>query len=61
MSFNVAGGILWVVSLTLAGFLFGGLAFVQNNFSTVIFGIIIISLLPGIFEFVRERRRTKKL
>lgn len=61
MTYNVSGGILWVFSLTLAGYLFGGLPFVKNNFSAVIMAIIVISILPGIYEFYRERRRMKEL
>ena len=61
MTYNVTGGILWIFSLTLAGYLFGGLAFVQNNFSSVILAIIIISILPGVYEFYRERKLLKKV
>ena len=60
MSFNVAGGVLWIASMTLAGYFFGGLPFVKKNFSLVILMIIFLSILPGIFEFVRERRRLKR-
>jgi membrane-associated protein len=60
MSFNIFGGILWVFSMTLAGYFFGGMKFVQENFSTVVLGIIFISLLPAVFEFVREKSRVKK-
>jgi membrane-associated protein len=57
MSYNVFGGILWVFSMTLAGYFFGGLDFVKKNFSLVILFIIFISILPAIIEFFRERRR----
>jgi len=53
--FNIVGGVLWVVSLTLLGYFFGNLEFVQNNFETVIFGIIGLSLLPMIIEFIRHK------
>ncbi len=55
--YNIAGGLLWVFSLTLAGYFFGALEFVKNNFSTVILGIIIVSLLPGAIEFLRHRKK----
>ncbi len=55
LTFNVAGGLLWIFSLTLAGFFFGNIPFVKKNFSLVIFGIILVSLLPMIWEFVKER------
>jgi membrane-associated protein len=61
MTYNVVGAFVWIFSLTLAGYWFGGLPFVQNNFSSVILAIIIISILPGVFEFWRERRLMKKL
>jgi membrane-associated protein len=60
MTYNIAGGILWIFSLTIAGYLFGGLDFVKKNFSLVIFGIIILSILPAIIEFLRERHRMRK-
>jgi membrane-associated protein len=54
-SFNVGGGVLWVGLLVLAGYWFGNLPFVKQNFSLVIGAIIIISLLPGIIEYARHR------
>jgi membrane-associated protein len=54
-SYNVGGGVLWVLGLVLAGFWFGNLPFVKKNFSLVIGMIILISLLPGIIEYVRHR------
>ena len=59
MSYNVFGGLLWVFSMTLAGYFFGNLAIVQKNFSLVILMIIFISILPGIIEYLRERKRLK--
>ncbi len=55
--FCISGGILWVSSLTLAGFYFGNLEFVKKNFEMVIFGIILISLLPMVIGFIRGRQR----
>jgi membrane-associated protein len=55
--FNVTGAILWVVLLTYAGYFFGNLPVIKNNLTLVILGIIVISILPGIIEFVRARRR----
>lgn len=56
--YNVLGALLWVVSLTLAGYFFGNLSFVKNNFSLVILMIIFISILPGVVEYIRHRRET---
>ena len=55
--YNVAGGLFWIASLTTAGYLFGNIPIVRNNFALVIFAIIIISVLPAIVEVLRERRR----
>lgn len=53
--FNIIGGVVWVLGLTLAGYFFGGLTFVKENFETVIFGIIGISILPMIVEIIRAK------
>jgi len=57
LSFSVVGTLLWVFSMTLAGYFFGGLEIVKKNFSMVIILIIFISILPAIIEFLRERRK----
>ena len=54
--FNVTGAILWVLLLTYAGYFFGNLPLVKNNLTLVILGIIVLSILPGVFEFLRARR-----
>lgn len=51
--FNMIGGILWVFSLVFLGYFFGNLSFVKNNFETVIFGIIGLSLLPMLIEIIK--------
>jgi membrane-associated protein len=53
--YNVAGGVLWIVSLTLAGYFFGNIPIVKNNLTLVIFAIIFLSILPGIVEYLRHR------
>jgi membrane-associated protein len=59
-SFNVFGGVAWVVGFLLAGFLFGNLPIVKKQFHIVIFAIIILSVLPAVFEFWRERREAAR-
>jgi membrane-associated protein len=54
--FNVSGAVVWVTLLTLAGYFWGNLPFVKENFQYVIIGIIIISILPAVIEYWRERR-----
>ena len=53
--FNVSGGILWVVSLTYAGFFFGNIPWVKGNLTLIIVGIIVVSLLPLVWAFVRSK------
>ncbi len=59
MAFNVLGGIIWAVTLVPLGYFLARHDFVKKRFSTVILMIIIISILPGVFEFLRERKRLK--
>lgn len=53
--FNVVGAVLWVTSLAYAGFFFGNLPWVKGNLSLVIVTIIILSILPGVFEVLRQK------
>lgn len=53
--YNVAGALLWIISLLAAGYFFGNLPFVKKNFEMVIIGIIFVSILPGIIEFLRAK------
>ena len=54
--FDFLGAILWVFSLTLAGYWFGNLPVVKNNLSLVIIGIVVLSVLPMLIGWLRERR-----
>jgi len=56
-AYNFAGSILWVVLLVPAGYFFANVPIVKENFSAVVIGIIVLSVLPAVVEFVRERRR----
>ena len=56
--YNIMGGIAWVVIFVFGGYFFGNIPFVKNNFSLVIFAIIFISILPGVIEFLRSRKRS---
>lgn len=53
--FNIVGAALWVVSLAMAGYWFGNLPAVKNNLSLVIVGIIVISVLPIVIGWLRQR------
>ena len=59
-AFNVVGGIAWVVLFTLGGYRFADLPVVKQNFHLVILAIIVISILPGVFEFLRARAATRR-
>ena len=54
--YNVFGGVLWVVICVGAGYLFGGMPVVKENFELVVVGIVFVSVLPMIVELVRQRR-----
>jgi membrane-associated protein len=58
LSYSVAGSVLWIGSLTYAGYYFGNLPFVRQNLSLVIIGIVVLSLMPGLVEFLRSRSRS---
>jgi membrane-associated protein len=55
LKYNVIGGISWVLGLTLLGYFFGNLTIVRENFETVIFGIIGLSLLPMVIAILKEK------
>ena len=57
LSYNVVGGILWIFSLTLAGYFFGNIQVVRKNFSLVIIAIVVLSVMPGVIEYLRQRRK----
>ena len=54
--YNVFGGVLWVVICVGAGYLFGGMPVVKENFELVVVGIVFVSVLPMVVELVRQRR-----
>jgi membrane-associated protein len=55
--YNITGGIAWVVICTGAGYLFGNIPVVKENFELVVIGIVAVSLLPIAFELLKMRRR----
>ncbi|MCX6286192.1 MAG: DedA family protein [Bacteroidetes bacterium] len=54
ISFSIFGNVIWVVLFTLAGYFFGNIPFIKNNFTLAILAIIFISLLPMIIAFVQK-------
>ena len=59
LMFNVGGAVLWVALITYAGYLFGNVPIVKNNLTVVILGIIVLSVSPGIVEYLRHRLRQR--
>jgi membrane-associated protein len=59
--YNVVGAIAWVGICVGAGYAFGNVPIVRDNFSLVALGIIFVSLLPAVFEILKERRRRASL
>jgi membrane-associated protein len=60
ISYNVFGGLVWVFLFTVAGYLFGNIPLVRENFSLVVMAIIFISVLPMVVEAFKARREEKQ-
>ena len=60
LAYNVVGGLLWVSLCLSAGYFFGNLPFVRNNFSLVILAIVLISILPALVEYLRHRSQSRR-
>lgn len=58
LTYNVVGGVAWICLFVLGGYFFGGLPIVKENFTAVILAIIVISIMPGVIEYIRSRRRS---
>ncbi len=59
ITYNIVGGVTWVLLFTFAGYLFGNIPFVKENFEYVIIVIILVSVLPMGFEWLKARREAK--
>ena len=57
VTYNLIGAVAWVFLCLFAGFWFGNIPIVKNNFSLVTIGIVFVSVLPMLFEIVQHRRR----
>jgi len=60
-AFSVAGGILWVVSVLLAGYFFGQIPFIDRHFELVVVAIVVISVLPAIYQWWRGRSTPRRV
>ena len=54
--FSALGSVAWISSLTAAGYFFGNIPVVKNNLTLIIIGIIVITILPALIEFIRYRK-----
>ena len=59
-TYNIIGGIAWVTLFLFAGFLFGNIPFIKDNFELVTIGIILVSVLPMLYEYLKSRRESKQ-
>lgn len=59
--YNVAGGFIWVTSLTFTGYFFGQIPFIKENFEYVVIGIVFVSLLPIIIEFLKHKYASRNV
>lgn len=59
-AYNIIGGFLWTASLIYSGYFFGNIPLIRNNFSIVVIVIVLISILPGIFEYLRHKLQARK-
>ena len=60
ITYNIVGGIVWTAVFIFGGYFFGNLPFVEKNFSLVIIAIIVISVLPAVYEAIKNRRQPTK-
>ena len=60
ITYNIVGGIVWTAIFIFGGYFFGNLPFVEKNFSLVIIAIIVISVLPAVYEAIKNRRQPAK-
>jgi membrane-associated protein len=56
ISYNVIGGISWGLLFTLAGYFFGNLKVVQEHFELVVVAIVLISVMPAVYEYIKGKR-----
>jgi membrane-associated protein len=60
LSYNLAGGCLWIGLLVYSGYLFGNIPWVKDNLSLIVIAIVVVSLLPAISTFINERRERRR-
>ena len=56
ITYNISGGLVWVLLFTLSGYFLGNIPQVKENFSIIVIAIIVISLIPILFEFIKHKK-----
>ena len=56
LCYNIVGGCLWIGLLVYAGFLFGNIPWVKDNLSLIVVAIVVVSLIPAVTTYLKERR-----
>jgi len=59
ITYNIVGGVVWTGLFLALGYFFGNIPIVKDNFSIAVIGIILVSLLPGVWEYIKARRNAK--
>lgn len=59
LTFSISGGILWIASMTLAGYFFGQIPVVKQNFEKVVVLVIVLSVMPIVIGYFKERKKKK--
>jgi len=60
LTYNVVGGVVWIALFVFAGYFFGTIPSVEENFTWVILAIILLSVMPGVIEWLRHRNRERR-
>ena len=61
ISYNVIGGVLWVTLFTLAGYFFGNIPFIRENFHYAVLFIVLLSLLPMVYEYIVHKQKSRRI
>jgi membrane-associated protein len=56
LCYNVVGAVAWIASLVYTGYLFGNIPWVKSNMTLIVIAIVVVSLIPAVTTFVKERR-----
>jgi membrane-associated protein len=59
IAFSALGGFLWAVGVTVAGYYLGNIEFVKKNIEVILIAVIVVSVLPMVYEYVKHRRERR--